>query len=677
MIRGGRFILALVAFFWLSGMAVGHAASPGESAAVPTFTTTRYPLGVGSYGGIVDKSSPTLADLDGDGIPEVLVGTTAFDGSGQYNKPTYLVVLKRNPATGNMEVRYFVDVGAPINSAPAVGDIDGDGDMEVVVTTGGDVFDLNQHAGIRVYDRTLAVLEWFFDGQDHNGDGWKEGTFSSPTLCDVDGDGDQEIAFGGWDQRIYLLDHEGHSLWNNIPAGTAGPGFYTADSIWSTAVCADLNRDGYEEIIIGGDISGGGVLPDGTYTTDGGFIYIFDKDGNVLVRRLVPETVYASPAVADLDGDGDLEIVSGTGWYWWYHHGRTGQPYVYVFETGQVFNASLHYSDPTKLPLAPGWPRTTNYPGFSSPALADLDGDGDLEIVIGTSDPFLCHTPGCPNEIAGDGSVYAWHHNGQPVSGWPIHPVNEHGNDAPIFSSPTIADVDGDSDLEVLFAVMWDVHVYHHNGTPLVLKQTDGRQDNNVNGRLQSQWSVWASPAVGDADGDGRMEIWIGGGNCSDQGRGYLHRFEVDVQVAAGEENLPWPQFHIDSRNIGRYMPPLLDALPGSLYLMREYGGDPFEWRTLSLSNQGEGEIAWQVDAYPADVALGSTSGTVNWAGQTIPLTISVSAYETGTHDLGSIVLTGTVGSDPVPVSPPAIPVMLYVGPVHRVFLPLALKNAN
>ena len=64
----------------------------------------------------------------------------------------------------------------------------------------------------------------------------------------------------------------------------------------------NLMEDQIEALERSADITGGGRLPDGTRTQNGGFIYVFDKDGNVLVRRFVDEAVFSSPAVADLDG---------------------------------------------------------------------------------------------------------------------------------------------------------------------------------------------------------------------------------------------------------------------------------------------------------------------------------------------------------------------------------------
>lgn len=487
-------------------------------------------------GGEVEHSSPTLADLNGDNIPEVLVGTKIQTPGRAVEQPPMLVVLR-----GNGSLLWARNVGAPVNSTPVVADIDSDGDPEVIVSTGGAVGDRNHHGSVSAYDHTGARL-WSFYPEDDNGDGYADGGFGSPTACDVDGDGDLEIAFGSWNRNIYLLDHQGRSLWNNLPPGRSGEGFHNGDTIWSTAACADLNKDGSNEIIIGADISGGGILPDGTRTQNGGFLYIFDGSGGILVRRFLPETVYASPAVGDLDNDGLLDIVVGTGFYWWNVYGRTRQPYVYAFSSRSVFSGRP-YADPAKLPDLPGWPRPTAYPGFSSPALADLDRDGDLEIIIGSGDPYSSR-----------GYVYAWHHTGADVSGWPVRPVNGGGRNAHILSSPTAADIDGDGSLEVLFSMLWDVQIY------------------NASGRFQelahAHWNLWGSPAVGDTDNDGRIEIWIGGGNYfEDRNFGYLWKFEHQSGGYSGPR--AWPMFHHDSRNSGLYPPKGVGQLtPGILLLL-------------------------------------------------------------------------------------------------------------
>ena len=63
----------------------------------------------------------------------------------------------------------------------------------------------------------------------------------------------------------------------------------------------------------------------------------------------------------------------------------------------------------------------------SSPTAADLDGNGDLELLIGGDDDRL----------------WAWHHDGSLVAGWP------QTTNADLFSSPSVGDLDGDGDLEI------------------------------------------------------------------------------------------------------------------------------------------------------------------------------------------------------------------------------------
>jgi hypothetical protein len=618
-----------------------------ESAPEYTFSSDSYVLG----GGIVDKSSPTLADLSGDGRPEILLGTTGYNAL--LNNHSSPMVLEARRGDGSIWFRQSIP--APMNSSPAVGDIDNDGDPEVVVSVGGDVADTDHYGGVHAYSNAGSHL-WFFDTQDIDSNGYSDGVYSSPTLCDVDGDQDLEIIFGAWDQRIYMLDHNGNSIWNNKPAGYTGEGFLVGDSVWSTAACVDLNRDGNKEIIIGGDITGGGVLPDGTHTEDGGYLFIFDKDGNILVRRYLDEAVYAAPAVGDLDGDGDYEIVSGTSWYWWNAHGRTDQPYVYAFETGNVFNGQMDYFDPSKLPHLSGWPCPTDYPGFSSPALADLDGDGDLEVVIGTSHPDLQN-----DAIAGDGSVYAWHHTGQLVSGWPVRPTNWDNQDGPIFSSPTVSDVDGDGDLEVLFSMLWDVYVYNAGGS---------RQH-----RLETAYNVWGSPAVGDTDQDGRPDIWIGGGNVSgDQTRGYLWHWELTDQV---EIDTPWPMFHRTPQNTRYYVrPPQLRVSLDSLVVMHEQGSSSTVSRMIRVVNGGSGTIDWTAEALHSDVSVTPSSGTVDVNGQTLEFVLSVGSYSLGTHELGSADFSALAGGETVRGSPFSVPITVHVvEQVYNTYLPLASKH--
>jgi len=95
--------------------------------------------------------------------------------------------------------------------------------------------------------------------------------------------------------------------------------------------------------------------------------------------RETKEAVISSPAVADLDGDGSIEIASGA----W-------DGYFYLLAE--------------RLNSLPGWPHYSRGGVFGSPARADLDADGELEILF----------------AADAGKLYAWNLDGTAVPGWPV-----------------------------------------------------------------------------------------------------------------------------------------------------------------------------------------------------------------------------------------------------------------
>jgi hypothetical protein len=623
----------------------------GQAFSLTTFTKDAYPL----PGGIVIDSSPTIADVDGDGLEEVIIGTTARDAKNKtFDRPTLLAVM-----SGNGNILASQDAGAPITSAPAVGDIDGDGQVEIVVGLGGDPNNKAHHGGIAVYRYSENRLTriWRFRTHDWNGDGYKDSVRSSPALCDVDNDGDLEIAFGSWDRRIYLIDHQGNSLWED-PYGY-GAGYYNADTIWSSAACADLNGDGEQEVIIGTDIHGGGILPDGTRPEDGGYLYIFDKKGNVLVRRYIPESVYSSPAVGDLNQDGNLEIVVGTSYYYWKLNSPPPPPRVYAFDTSRVFE-DLSYDRSDKLPYLPGWPRSTAYPGYSSPALVDLDGDSDLEIVIGSGKPTGASNACSASATDPDcyGAIYAWHHDGHRVDGFPMWPTEFNGKNSFVRSSPTVADIDQDGQLEILFSMLWSVIVVGH----------DGQQE----GYLRTSYSLHASPAIGDTNGDGKVEVWIGGSEYDNQSRGYMWRFESEVSELG---DAPWPMFHRDAQNSGSAPSlPRLNVSPSPLYVMHDYGSGDSASAQISIQNVGGGELTWKLDDCSDMVMTSPVQGTIS-SSDTAEVEISTTNYAIGTYDLGYVVIVAESEGEAVENSPFEIPIKLYVGDVHKTFLPLVAKG--
>jgi WD40 repeat protein len=129
-------------------------------------------------------------------------------------------------------------------------------------------------------------------------------------------------------------------------------------------------------------------------------------------------SIEASPAVADLDGDGRLEIAVGS----W-----DGRMYVWD-DAGQAL---------------PGWPVQVTDQIISSAALVDLDGDDRLDVVVGSK----------------DGHLYGWTAEGRALPGFP----RDLG--APVFSSPWVGDLEGDGQADVVVGANNGIHLLRNVGT--------------------------------------------------------------------------------------------------------------------------------------------------------------------------------------------------------------------
>ncbi|MFQ5611934.1 MAG: FG-GAP-like repeat-containing protein [Anaerolineae bacterium] len=605
-------------------------------------------------GARIEDSSPTLANVDADPELEILIG--GLDGTCGGRLYAY---------NSNGSELWSVQTSGPINSTPAVADIDGDNQVEVVVGVGGwSGSEGCADGGVLAVNGASGAQEWFFttaDWLNHSPDGHPDGVFSSPTIGDVDGDGDLEIAFGAWDQCIYLLDGSGNAVWGTLPGVPAGSfcndrGFYNEDTIWSSPVFFDLTGDGKREIIIGADITAGNRSGD----PSGGYLYVLDKDGNQLAREWVDQAIYSSPAVADLDNDNNPEIVVGSGLF------LDGQGY---YVTAYNYNGSA--STVTDR-LVQKWKATTAGRVFSSPALGDLNEDGVLDVAITAFN----------GDWGNDGSwVYALNGaNGSTL--WVLPQCDRLNNSFPGRSSPTLADIDGDDHLEVLFSHAWEVTIINHNGVYYTDHGVFGSGNAACNAATAgtsgvyylANYSIFGAPAVGDIDLDNDLEIVVGGAFAfNDNSSGGLHVWRNHPM--AGDDKMPWPMFHHDAQNTGHFpRPPALSVSPTSLLVMHQFGDTGDARGTLQIQNTGDGSFDWSASAsQPVTVTLSSGAGTVV-TGMQVSVTVETSGYVTGTYSLGSISVNGTSGGNPVTSSPASIPVTLFVGQVYDVYLPLTLK---
>ena len=468
--------------------------------------------------GLNRSSSPIIADIDGDGGNEIVVGhrdgmLRAYEANGLLKWRARAV-----PEFGPDTQCNAQSAPSAIESSPAVADIDGDGDAEVVVGVGS-VDASGQNGSLISFDGATGRIEWVFDhnrdigdplqGQSTALDGWCEAVYSTPAIGDVDGDGDADAVFGGFDFRVWAVDGEGRPL--------PGFPFDTGGSVWSSPALFNVDGDNDVEIFIGGD----STLLDGSSRLGGVFWALDHRDGEVvpLWHRLANEIFHSSPAVADIDGDGRFEAVVGMGRKWHERCGgdrrcpdrNAGSQHMQVW--------AFRLDDGTDLP---GWPVTTTGSVQASPAVGDVDADGHPEVVLGSH----------------DGVLYVWNGNGTiQWSAEPRFPHPELGSGR-ITGHPIIADLDGDGDQDIAV------------GLEIGIAFLDGRDGSSLDGSLAWQdlmgfgISYETAPAVGQF-GDSRLIVAAGFDESEDSTLTSVYKLPPTVAKDA------WPMFGYDAARQG------------------------------------------------------------------------------------------------------------------------------
>jgi hypothetical protein len=303
----------------------------------------------------------TLAELDGVPGKEIV-------GASYSTSEIYVFNYQGNIVTG-----WPKTTEQAVRAAPAVGDIDGDKDLEVICVDQGGV-----------------VYVWHGDGTQYRDLGGTDGVFfrtaapggwhyQAPAICDIDNDNMDEILVGTLADTVYALNEDASSV-TGWPKGTNG------DVAGSIAV-GDIDDDGFLEVVV---------------PTKSSEVKAYNHDGSVLWTTFVPNE------------DGQLETVMA---------GTNKKIYVIKSNGAQWTGFPINYS-------------TTTYTE-SSPIIADVDGNGVVDIVIGDESKF----------------VNAWDIDGNLLAGFPIATGDF------VRATPTISDIDFDGDGDLIFSG-WDKYLY-------------------------------------------------------------------------------------------------------------------------------------------------------------------------------------------------------------------------
>ena len=498
-------VLRFLSTLGLSMLALA-ASTPAEAQwphAVPPYQAG-FPVAFEADDASVWASSTVVAQLD-PSTPELEIVVGTLNGK---------VMAYRDDGTKYWE---FDTGGMGISAKAAVADLDQDGLPEVVIGAGSTL--TPGEAGVLWILNHDGSPHCSFTPADTNSDLQPDGVYATAALADLTGDGNLEIVVAGWDFYLRVLRHNCSELWS----------VFMSDTVWSSPAIGDLDGDGELDIVIGSDTN------DVPAQHFGGRIHAFTRHGAPLAGFPVDidDVVWSSPALADLDGDGFLDVVVGMGHCW-------DNPACAPGPTHPV-NEAVFAVDRFGQPL-PGWPVPT--PGeyaFASPAVADLDGDGQLEVVVNT----ISKSP------TSQGRVLVLNGDGTHRNGWPKQPVIpltcSTTRTVQTEASPVLADLNSDGMLEVLLVSNWEIVIWDHAGNQL--SRDGGCPDPPGSWVVQTNNSLNSSPSVADIDGDGDLEVVIGGAILGGA-QGAIYVWDFPGSAGPGPRK-DWPAARRDARNSG------------------------------------------------------------------------------------------------------------------------------
>jgi len=446
------------------------------------------------------NAAPELADIDNDGDLDLFVGSFSniafFRNDGTVSSPSFTRITGAgNPASG---------ISIPFGpSKPAFVDIDGDGDL--------DCFNAGSSSG---YTETIGYFENIGDDQNPsfqqrygatnllfsfneynqgNLGGWPSGAYYDKvalSFADLDGDNDYDLIVGHDEDVITYFRNDGTASAPNL-VFSGGPGDFeevTGQVFYPELV--DIDGDGDLDLIAG---SNDQVYSYGSATYYNSGIRYYENNGSFALDLQegfdnpfggLDVGFFAAPFLADIDGDTDQELISGS------------RNSIQLFQ-----NAGNQFSRDT-IPSLVGIDRfTVPYSNFK-PAFVDIDGDQDLDLFAFEFDSlrYFENTGNVTNPVFAERTGAA-------------NPLNLLNSISFYEFSPTFGDVDEDGDYDVM------VSVYYGSGTGQLLYVE------NIGDATSPNFNIVSGPSIvdpvnflfiangpsflSDVDNDGDLDLLI------------------------------------------------------------------------------------------------------------------------------------------------------------------------
>ncbi len=618
---------------------------------------TGFPQSV-SFDG-VEASSPAVGDVDNDGDYELFVGDLIGDVYGWDHN-------------GNLLPGFPITTGDSIIVAPvALADLDNDTDLEILVGT-------SSLSGTGAQVDRARVFAWHHNGTSVTGwpqsapwddtwaPNWAWNEVTSIAVADIDGDNDNEVlatstalttrapgpnpphAF-----NAFAWHHTGVAVsgWPTSPGDWAD--YDSRVAIYGTLAAGDLTGDGAANPIIPRDYN---IL----YAYDGSGNFVSDwpvipfYDPNTTWGSDTVESGVAAPVLADLNGDGQNEVI---------HNGIRQTPgEVRLSSAIMVFQRDGSRFPGWEFPASgSGWQSSQVCAPYEMVSVANLDDDADLELVVSNNDGFV-------RAYNTDKSLL-WSFDytlGQNV----------------ISSEAVIGDIDGDGEVEIVF----NTYQPNFNSTSAArvwALETDGSIVTGFPLDGIGSIGVCSAPALSDLDNDGDVELIVATASSTNQ----IIVWDLPGTYNAGL--MPWPQGRHNAQRTATYVESTSN-LSSSTFAANPSSGDLGETTQFSLTLQNSGLTITQtvtatvqiptaftdvqnITLTPNIGAASLSDNTLTWQGilNQSPLLITYQA---------SVAISETlaVSSDAV-IEYPAGTFLnrpaLFIANSKRVYLPAVLRN--